>query len=576
MDYQGARAYVLNAYPVSSGFRDKIEGIAGPGAVFLSVSELRAKGWKMIAFLRGLNSGVSFYIALEDPQSESLLGLLLAITFLSSVRDIAVIDSRCCVRRITRGQAARSVAQAVLATMAGALALLRSYAAVALPSLYRPGKRLQLGSGRRILYLNSVYWFGLRVGGSVGHIAGVANALADEGYELHFASAAPQPMLRPSVRNIRIKGLAVQCYPQVLSFLRFHYHLVRQLRSLGKNRYRFLYHRMTTMNFTGVVLSRIWHIPLVLEYNGSEVWCAENWGRGMWFSSLGRSLERLCLRHAYRVVVVSQPLADEVIENGVDPTRVVCYPNCVDPSHFNPEAISQTASAAVRERYGISPDETVISFVGTFGRWHGAPVLAEAIRNLADRDLAWLERNKVRFAMIGDGSTMPAVRSLIGGSEYARWVVFTGLVPQNETVNYLAASDILVSPHVANADGSRFFGSPTKLFEYMAMGKGIIASDLDQIGEVLAKGIRIGSGDPDSRPSAPAILVRPGNLDDLERAIRLLVENPTLRRAIGTSARAELLRKYTWRHHVDHILESLEGHQVRDVFPETEGSVVIS
>jgi len=44
--------------------------------------------------------------------------------------------------------------------------------------------------------------------------------------------------------------------------------------------------------------------------------------------------------------------------------------------------------------------------------------------------------------------------------------------------------DILLSPHVPLEDGKRpFFGSPTKLFEYMAMGNGIVASRLGQIGE---------------------------------------------------------------------------------------------
>jgi glycosyltransferase involved in cell wall biosynthesis len=177
--------------------------------------------------------------------------------------------------------------------------------------------------------------------------------------------------------------------------------------------------------------------------------------------------------------------------------------------------------------------------------------------------------------MVGDGGTMAQVRGLIGGAEYSRWVIFTGLVQQSETVKYLAACDILVSPHVANADGSRFFGSPTKLFEYMAMGKGIIASDLDQIGEVLGDGIRIWR-EQTRNPIAPSVLVRPGNVDDLVRAIRTLVEDPALRNQLGANARAELMRKYTWRHHVDHIVSSIGTQRTTHALLENEGSLLIS
>ena len=62
----------------------------------------------------------------------------------------------------------------------------------------------------------------------------------------------------------------------------------------------------------------------------------------------------------------------------------------------------------------------------------------------------------------------------------------------------LKACDIYVSPHNTHMVDGRFFGSPTKIFEYMAMGGGIVASDLEQIGEVLSPALRVGdlsSGD---------------------------------------------------------------------------------
>ena len=79
-------------------------------------------------------------------------------------------------------------------------------------------------------------------------------------------------------------------------------------------------------------------------------------------------------------------------------------------------------------------------------------------------------------------------------------MIFTGSLPSDKVAEYLDASDILVSPHIPMPDGSRFFGSPTKLFEYMAMGKAIVASRLEQLAEVLEH-------------DRTAWLVTPGNVE---------------------------------------------------------------
>jgi glycosyltransferase involved in cell wall biosynthesis len=147
--------------------------------------------------------------------------------------------------------------------------------------------------------------------------------------------------------------------------------------------------------------------------------------------------------------------------------------------------------------------------------------------------------------MIGDGGRMPDVRAAIARHGIADIVTLAGIVPQREGPRYLAACDILASPHVPNADGTPFFGSPTKLFEYMAMGKGIVASDLDQIGDVLEHG-------------RAALMVKPGDPDALAAGLRTLVDDPARRDALGREARRLAVERHTWRAHTARIVEALK------------------
>src|SRR5205085_4246369 len=126
--------------------------------------------------------------------------------------------------------------------------------------------------------------------------------------------------------------------------------------------------------------------------------------------------------------------------------------------------------------------------------------------------------------MIGDGATLPDVTRILSEGRAIDATVLTGLVPQQDGAAYLSACDVLVSPHVPNPDGTPFFGSPTKLFEYMAMGKAIVASRLEQIGEVLEDG-------------KTALLVPPGDVDALAAGLARLADDATLRECLGAEAR---------------------------------------
>jgi glycosyltransferase involved in cell wall biosynthesis len=133
------------------------------------------------------------------------------------------------------------------------------------------------------------------------------------------------------------------------------------------------------------------------------------------------------------------------------------------------------------------------------------------------------------------------VERLLQAEVASRRVIFTGAVTHERVPQLLDACDILVSPHIPLADGSDFFGSPTKVFEYMAMGKGIVASRLGQIGEVLSH-------------EETALLVEPGNVDQLAHAIVRLVESKDLRERLGSNSRAVAMQNHTWTRNAERVL----------------------
>jgi glycosyltransferase involved in cell wall biosynthesis len=125
-------------------------------------------------------------------------------------------------------------------------------------------------------------------------------------------------------------------------------------------------------------------------------------------------------------------------------------------------------------------------------------------------------------------------------------VIFTGAVRHDRVPPLLDACDILVAPHIPLADGSDFFGSPTKIFEYLAMGKAIVASRLGQIGEVLVD-------------QETALLVEPGNVAELAAAMRKLVDSESLRMRLGANARAVAERKHTWQQNAQRVLDAYQS-----------------
>jgi glycosyltransferase involved in cell wall biosynthesis len=396
-------------------------------------------------------------------------------------------------------------------------------------------KRDTAASELDIVYLRATPGAGTQVGGAASHINGFIKAAARQGARIRLISNDEIAGLDQTATT-GLKIIEPAPVGSTRAAFDLHNNLLFTRRALSEIEHAppdFFYQRYSRFSWAGVEASRRTGRPLFLEYNGSEVWVGRHWDRSGMLFMLERC-ERLNLRAATRIFVVSDVDRRNLTEAGLAPEKIIVNPNGVDTERFRPGA----GGARARQELGIADDTMLAGFVGTFGPWHGALALAEAITLIP-------AEARIRFLMVGSGKERDeAMRIVREGGADGR-VIFTGTVAHDRVPALLDACDVLVSPHVPLADGSEFFGSPTKLFEYMAMGKGIVASRLGQIADVLAD-------------EETALLVEPGDARALSEAIIRLAKSPELRGRLGAAARREAVSLYTWRHNAERVLSAFD------------------
>jgi hypothetical protein len=229
-------------------------------------------------------------------------------------------------RFITDGRAAGRLAFAAGAALCALRALGRELvgtvamaAAVVVDERRRYRLPASAANPRSALYLRvepSLRWQGAQVGGAATHTSGVVNGLIDAGVEVRTFAAEPlagteraaaTPVTSRRMLDL-IQGVGYADYARALT------HAARPFRA------DFVYERYQLGSAAGLRVARRLGVPLVLEFNGPEVWVERHWRGGRML--LGGPLERLERRNlhdASLVVVVSRALRDIVVAQGVAP-----------------------------------------------------------------------------------------------------------------------------------------------------------------------------------------------------------------------------------------------------------------
>jgi len=292
----------------------------------------------------------------------------------------------------------------------------------------------------------------------------------------------------------------------------------------------FIYQHHHDFHWGGATIKRDMGLPFILHVDGLEYWVKKNWGK-LYFSHLLKWAEEIQLDNSDAIVTPSQQLKDLLVQFNVKADKIFPAPNGVDTDFYTPNV----DGSEIRNRYNLK-DNFVICFTGTFGKWHGIEVLAETVKHIVKQ----IPNAVVLY--VGDGDLRPNIENIHKKDNVENHTILTGFVPWKDINKYLAASDLLVSPCVSNQDID-FFNSPVKLFEYLGMGKPIVASDVGQQGEVI-------------RHESNGLLVKEKEPEELAEAIVRLYKDPDLAKRLGEQARKDAVEKHDWKVNAARIIEA--------------------
>jgi glycosyltransferase involved in cell wall biosynthesis len=247
-----------------------------------------------------------------------------------------------------------------------------------------------------------------------------------------------------------------------------------------------------------------------------------------------REFEAKAIAAADVIIPISHGVRRDLLELGVNPGRMCVAPCGVKLANF--ERPCDTTS--LRERWGISPDEVTIVYAGAWEDWKGVDVLLRAFQHVAQCVA------ECRLLLVGvPPQVLDRGRTFLGelGIDPAR-TLMRGYVEQAQVIEFLRASQIGVVPNLKTVLGSRY-SSPLKLFEYMAAGLAVVASDLPSIREVISE--------------REALFFESENSADLADKLIILIRDRSLREKLAGRSRVKA-DEYSHAHRCQLIQQAIQ------------------
>lgn len=289
----------------------------------------------------------------------------------------------------------------------------------------------------------------------------------------------------------------------------------------------FIYERYSLWSAAGVRAAAKLGVPCFMEVNAPLLLEQEKY-RDLIQAEQAASLEAEVFANAHAIAAVSEKVKEYAIAKGAIAEHCHVVPNGVDTRRFHPDV--EPASL------DIPAGAFVIGFVGSLKAWHGLEPLLDGFRELP-------HEHDYHLLIVGEGPLRTWVEGYVRGARLDGRVTVAGWVEYEDIPRYVRRFDVAAAPYHAIDD---FYFSPLKLFEYLAVGRPVVASAIGQMCDVIEHG-RTG------------LLVRPDDPSDFAAKVAQLRGDPELCRQISQAAAVEGARR-TWTHNAQKMVELANQH----------------
>jgi glycosyltransferase involved in cell wall biosynthesis len=177
--------------------------------------------------------------------------------------------------------------------------------------------------------------------------------------------------------------------------------------------------------------------------------------------------EKRAIKGANKIFVINQGLKDYAVEMGGNIDKISVITAGIDFAKFNPQVDGLT----IREKYEIKKDDLLLFFMGWIYDFSGMKEVAES--------LSTTDNQNIKLMIVGEGDLYKPLLKMKSEKNLTGILILTGKIPFEEVPQYIAAADICLLPAYKNEIMMNIV--PIKIYEYMAMEKPVIATNLPGI-----------------------------------------------------------------------------------------------